>query len=70
MYYALHVLCPCLQYEVPSAGCFREEVENMKIWFSSHNFMTTVGGRHKYLGGTIQEHDKHSQPNMDLVNSS
>ena len=29
---------------MPPAGCFREEVENVKIWFSSHNFMTDVGG--------------------------
>ena len=35
---------------MPPAGCFREEVKNLKIWFSSHNFMTDVGG-------TIQEHD-------------
>ena len=34
-------------YEVPPAGCFREEVENVKIWFSSHNFMTVVGGATK-----------------------
>ena len=27
-----------------TTGCFREEVENVKIWFSSHNFMTVVGG--------------------------
>ena len=31
-------------YEAPSAGGFREEVENVKIWFLSHNFMTNVGG--------------------------
>ena len=29
---------------MPPAGCFREEVKNLKIWFSSHNFMTDVGG--------------------------
>ena len=27
------------------AGCFREEIENMKIWFLSHNFMTHLGSR-------------------------
>ena len=26
------------------ASCFREEVEKVKIWFLSHNFMTDVGG--------------------------
>ena len=31
------------QYEAPPAGCFREEFEYMKMWFSSHNFMTNVG---------------------------
>ena len=31
-------------YEAPSAGGFIEEVENVKIWFLSHNFMTNVGG--------------------------
>ena len=31
-------------FEVPSAGGFREEVENVKIWFFSHNFMANVGG--------------------------
>ena len=31
------------KYKVPPAGCFREEIENVKIWFSSHNFMTDVG---------------------------
>ena len=46
-------------YEATPADCFREEVQNMKIWFSSHNFVTYVGGRHQYLGGTIQEHDEH-----------
>ena len=30
--------------KAPSAGGFREEVENVKIWFLSHNFMTNVGG--------------------------
>ena len=28
---------------MPPAGCFREEVENVKIWVLSHNFMTVVG---------------------------
>ena len=28
-----------------------------KKWISCHNFMTIVGERHQYLGGTIQEHD-------------
>ena len=32
------------QYEAPSAGGFREEVENVKISFLSYNFMTDVGG--------------------------
>ena len=32
------------KYEMPPAGCFREEVKNVKIWFSSHTFMTNVGG--------------------------
>ena len=27
---------------MPPSGCFREEVENVKIWFSSHNFVTDV----------------------------
>ena len=27
-----------------AGGGFREEVENMKIWFLSHNFMTNVEG--------------------------
>ena len=31
-------------YEAPSAGGFREEVENVKIWFLSHNFLTNEGG--------------------------
>ena len=26
------------QYESPPAECFREEVKNVKTWFSSHNF--------------------------------
>ena len=30
--------------EAPSAGGFREEVKNVKIWFSSQNYMTNVGG--------------------------
>ena len=29
--------------EMPSSGGFRE-VENVKIWFLSHNFMANVGG--------------------------
>ena len=28
---------------MPSAGCFTEEIKNMKIWFLSHNCMTNVG---------------------------
>ena len=32
------------KYEAPSAGGFREEVENVKICFLRHNFMTNVGG--------------------------
>ena len=28
---------------MPSAGGFREEVENVKIWFLSHNSMANVG---------------------------
>ena len=32
------------EYEAPSAGGFSEEVENVKIWFLSYNFMTNVGG--------------------------
>ena len=32
------------KYEAPPAGCFREEVKNMKIWFSSLTFMTNVRG--------------------------
>ena len=32
------------KYEAPPAGCFREEVKNVKIWFLSHKFMTDVGG--------------------------
>ena len=28
----------------PSAGGFREEVENVKICFLSHNFITNVAG--------------------------
>ena len=32
------------KYEAPTAGGFREEVENVKIWFLSHSFMTNVGG--------------------------
>ena len=32
------------QYEPPSAGSFREEVENAKIWFLSHNFKANEGG--------------------------
>ena len=31
-------------YEAPSACDFREEVENVKIWFLSHSFMTNVEG--------------------------
>ena len=31
-------------YEAPSAGGFREEVKNVKIWFLNHNFMANVGG--------------------------
>ena len=36
-------------------GSFREEVENVKIWFSSNNFKTNVGGATKTynIGGTI-----------------
>ena len=30
------------QYEALPTGCFREEVENVKIWFFNHNFMTNV----------------------------
>ena len=26
------------------SGCFREEVEKVKIWFLSHNFINDVGG--------------------------
>ena len=29
---------------MPSAGGFREDVENVKIRFLSHNFMANVGG--------------------------
>ena len=32
-----------VQYEVPCAGDFREEVTNVKIWFLSHSFMANVG---------------------------
>ena len=32
------------QYEASPAGCFKAEVENVKIWFSSHYLMTTVEG--------------------------
>ena len=32
------------QYEAPPAGYLREEVEKVKICFSSHNFMTYEGG--------------------------
>ena len=42
-----------------SAGGFREEEKNVKIWFLSHNFMANVGGGHQYLGGTIQGYDEH-----------
>ena len=31
-------------YEAPPAGGFREEVENVKMWFLSHNFVANVGG--------------------------
>ena len=31
----------------PIACGFREEVENAKIWFLSHNFMTSVEGATK-----------------------
>ena len=47
MYIGLGVRNLLALYEAPPAGCFREEVENVKIWFSSHNFMTDVGGATK-----------------------
>ena len=30
-------------YDAPSAGDLREEVENVKIWYLSHNFMANMG---------------------------
>ena len=32
------------KYKAPSTGGFREEVENVRIWFLCHNFMTNVEG--------------------------
>ena len=54
-------------YEVPSACDLGEEVENVKIWFLSHNFIPNIGGATIYLRGTIWEHDEHLQQNMDLI---
>ena len=33
-----------VKYETPSAVCFREKVEYVKIWFLSYNFMINADG--------------------------
>ena len=38
---------------------FREEVENVKFWFSSHNFMINLGG-----GTNTQEAQSRDMINM------
>ena len=43
---------------MPFAAGFREEAENVKIWFLSRKFMANVGAPPE-AGGTIQEHDEH-----------